>query len=70
MSVALIDEYLPVGRAATEIGITEGRLRQMLRSGEARGEKMGWVWLVPRSEVERIKKNPSKKGRPRTGSRK
>ncbi len=60
--------FFGVTEAAAEIGITPSRLRQMLRAGLAKGEKIApRAWLLPKKEVDRLKKNPSKRGRPRTG---
>ncbi len=69
MSMALLEEYVTLPEAAQEIGITPGRLRQMLRAGELEGEKVGPVWVIPRSEVERLKNTPRTTGRPRIGER-
>ncbi len=67
--MALLEEYVTLPEAAQEIGITPGRLRQMLRAGELEGEKVGPVWVIPRSEVERLKNTPRTTGRPRIGER-
>lgn len=61
--------YFGVTEAAEEIGITPSRLRQMLRAGIAKGEKVApRAWLLARKEVDRLKKTPSKRGRPRRGA--
>jgi len=61
--------YFGVTEAAAAIGITPSRLRQMLRAGLAHGEKLAErAWIVPKKEVERLKKTPSKRGRPRSAA--
>lgn len=67
MSSNLKGSFLGVTEAAEAIGITASRLRQMLRAKDVKGEKVGpRAWLVPQKEVDRLKKNPSKRGRPRS----
>lgn len=49
--------YLSTPDAARELGLTEGRIRQMLRAGEIRGEKLGRrLWAIPSAEVDRLKR--------------
>ena len=56
MSTALqVQNYMPTADAAAELGLTDGRIRQMLRAGEIVGAKLGTIWAVPLAEVERIK---------------
>lgn len=60
-------EFIAVNQAAKLIGVTVGRIRQMLLSGELEGFKPNErAWLIPRKEVERILKNPPQVGRPRS----
>lgn len=69
MSSNLNGSFLGVTEAARAIGITTSRLRQMLRAKLVRGEKVGpRAWLVSKKEVERLRKNPSKRGRPRSNA--
>lgn len=63
-------QYVTVPEAAKLIGITPGRLCQMLRAGDAKGYKAGpRAWLMPKSEVRRLKNKPQTTGRPRVGKR-
>lgn len=58
-------EFLSVQAAAETIGVTEGRVRQLLMSGEMKGHKVnGRAWVIPSKEVRRFVE-PSKIGRPR-----
>lgn len=62
-----------VKEAAALIGITDGRLRQMIRAGSCDHEKLedsifpaGYVYKVPDREVKRLKKEVREgPGRPR-----
>lgn len=63
-------DFLSVEEAAAVLDLTEGRIRQLLRATEMRGQKLGrYAWAIPRSEVERLKSsrdpNKPRRGRPR-----
>lgn len=64
-----VDEFLNVKEAAELIGCTDARVRQMLLADEMKGRKAtASIWLIHRSEVERIiSKERRKGGRPRVG---
>ena len=61
-------------QAADYIGVTEGRLRQLIREGSLKAEKIaapmaqGFYYLVSESEAKRLKNNVPTVGRPRRGS--
>lgn len=64
-----------VAQAAKAIGVTKGRIRQMITSGECRAIKVethllttGYYWEIPDREVERLKNLPQVGGRPRSGT--
>lgn len=62
--------FLSVGEAANFLGVTAGRIRQMLRGDELRGEKLNErAWAVYRDSVEKAAKNQQSggRGRPRSG---
>ena len=60
------ERMLTVAEVAAELGLTEGRVRQLLLSGEMRGQKFGrTVWMIPESEVSKFRDPPSV-GRPRS----
>ena len=55
----LPETYMSTQEAAAELGLTDGRIRQMLCSDppEIRAQKLGkHAWAIPRSEVERLKR--------------
>jgi len=62
-------DFFSVPEAADALGVTDGRIRQMLAAGELRGHKLGEKnWAIPKAEVDKQKALPrSKVGRPRTG---
>jgi len=66
-TVNLHGDFLTVDVAAHEVGVTEGRLYQMIRAGDVAAERPhSRAVLIPRSEVERLKRLPrSARGRPR-----
>jgi excisionase family DNA binding protein len=50
--------YLTVQQVADRLGLTTGRIRQLLLEGKIRGRKLGSrQWMILRSEVSRHKKN-------------
>lgn len=57
-----------VTECARIAGLTTGRIRQLLLSGELPGEKLGTtVWMIERAEAEKLAKTKPGVGRPRTG---
>ena len=65
-----MQSYCSVSEAAVIIGVTTGRVRQMLRAGQLVGDKLSeTVWVVPRCEAEKAGRNTQKTGRPRSGTK-
>lgn len=66
-------QYMNVEQAAAHIGVTPGRVRQMLLAKPPliRGRKLnGRAWAIPYLEAERVRKaERSASGRPRSGDR-
>lgn len=63
-----VGDLLNVREAAAVIGVTTGRVRQMLREGELIGIKANErAWLVRREEAKRKADEEQKTGRPRSG---
>ena len=55
-------QFLALKDAAELVGLTTGRLRQMLRAGELVGEKLApRLWVIPRHEVEKLAKSRKKR---------
>lgn len=65
-----MNDYVLLKSAAKQIGITTGRIRQLIKAKEVHGKKFGGRdWWIPAQEVEEMKKNPAKTGRPRSGKK-
>ena len=54
------------GEAATMLGVTAGRVRQMIVSGAMAAEKKGRDLMIPQSEIEKAKGRQKLPGRPPT----
>lgn len=62
-------DKLTVDEVAKLCNLTHGRVCQLLRSGEMKGEKFaGVVWQIERREADKFAKPPEGKGRPREGT--
>ena len=63
-----IPQFVNVEVAATVIGVTEGRVRQMLRDGILKGKKANArAWIVDPDDLAKVAKQEQKTGRPRSG---
>lgn len=55
-------------QAGEYLGVTDGRIRQMLRDGELTGEKAGRDWLIRKEHLDALKQqrqdSTRKMGRP------
>lgn len=61
-----IENWISVNEAATVLGCTDGRIRQLLRDHELSGQKVNArAWIISRESVERLAKKPQTVGRPR-----
>lgn len=71
MILMLEGKYYTVTQAAEIAGCTVSYVRQLLRKEEIRGEKIGErAWLIPVSQIAKLKESPSgKPGRPRSGKK-
>jgi excisionase family DNA binding protein len=65
-------EYVTVQQAATELGLSLRGIRERIRRGDMRADRLGErVWAIPREEVERWKQlgrqrpGPKPKPKPR-----
>ncbi len=74
--MAISNGRLSVTDAAKAIGVTPGRVRQMIRNEEIDAVQVethlvgaGYYWEVPQAEVNRIAALPQSGGRPRVSSR-
>jgi excisionase family DNA binding protein len=65
MSMAF-QNFLTPGEAATVIGCTDGRVRQLLREGKLIGKKISQrMWLISEEEARKMRDLPAETGRPR-----
>ena len=66
----MIEGYYNVREAAACIGVTPGRIRQMLTDGEISGKRANpRAWLIHKDEVERVANLEHATGRPRSGKK-
>lgn len=50
-------DKIPLSEAANQIGCNPRQLMYLIRRGRIEGaEKIGWIWVIPRSEVDRLKR--------------
>lgn len=62
-------EFLSVSEAAKALGCTVGRIRQMLRKGNLKGQKLNErAWVVDPASLRKNAANPPTVGRPRIGA--
>jgi hypothetical protein len=66
-------DAVSVADAATIIGCTTGRVRQLLLNGDIRGKKLSVEtdnspWLVSKVDAEKMARKPAATGRPRKNS--
>ena len=57
-------ELLGVGDAATELGVSRRRIRQMLARGTISGQRVGRTWVIDRSALEPLRQHRATAGRP------
>ncbi len=66
----LSKNMISVETAAGIVGVTPGRIRQMLRAGELDGAKLSErLWIVSESSAKKVAKTPHNTGRPRSGEK-
>jgi hypothetical protein len=65
---AMLEGFMNVREAAQEIGVTPGRVRQMLVDGDIVGVQANpRAWMIHEDEVARVAKQKYTTGRPRSG---
>jgi len=48
-------KYYSPKQAAEEIGITTTAVLKAVRAGTIKADKLGWVWMIPEAEVNKLK---------------
>ncbi len=49
---------LSVSEAASRLGISDRRVRQMLERGEMEGQRVGWSWVMDSKVIDAIRRRP------------
>lgn len=55
-------QYYSVPEAARELGVTAGRVRQLICRGQMSGERLGSFWAISRAEIDRYNQHRRKPG--------
>lgn len=55
--------YMSVQEAAEALGVTRGRVAQLILRGQLKAEKIGAYWAVDEESVMERKRNPPPAGR-------
>jgi hypothetical protein len=62
----MVSRRLTVDQIAAKLQRHPELIRRWLRSGDLRGERIGWSWTVTPSELERFRRmQPPRRRRPR-----
>lgn len=56
-TIIVENEFMTTREAAEELGWGEDipKVQRFIKSGHLKAQKAGWVYLIPRSEVKRLK---------------
>lgn len=65
-----IEGYFTAKEVADLLGVTHGRVRQLIRSGEIEAVKIGGTWLISQVALEAFKLNWRRPGWPKGKPRK
>ncbi len=60
-----MNNKLTTKEVADQVGLTSGRIHQLIKSGDIEAEKIGRDYVVDPKYVEIIKNRPEKRGRSR-----
>ena len=50
--------WMTTAQAASELGVSQGRVRQLLASGQLPGRRFGRAWVIRRADLERYRALP------------
>jgi hypothetical protein len=59
-----VSELLPLADAASLLGVSVERVRQLVVGGQLPGQRFGNVWVVPKDAVAARRHSPGVRGRP------
>jgi excisionase family DNA binding protein len=54
----MVKAWMSTQEAAADLGVSPGRVRQLLLAGQLPGEKLGWDWMIRRADLDRFKALP------------
>ena len=54
----MVKPWMTTREAAADLGVSPGRVRQLLLAGQLPGEKLGRDWMIRRADVARFKALP------------
>ena len=60
--MALKDRYVSRREAQRELGLTRDQMLYRLSTGDIKSEKVDWLYMIPASEIERVKQSDWYKG--------
>lgn len=49
-------DIISTAEAAKILGLTKGRIRQLLQSGEIKGQRVGRTWIIYRRDIEEFQR--------------
>lgn len=67
MPITFSEKYFTTAEAAEALGVSTDTVKKYCNCEPQRikGEKVGYIWLIPKSEVRRYLKEESATGRPK-----
>lgn len=58
-------EMLTTKEFAEKVGMTYGRINQLIKSGELEADRIGWAYAIDPKFIEEVRNRPERRGRPR-----
>jgi acyl CoA:acetate/3-ketoacid CoA transferase alpha subunit len=50
-----MEDFTDITSAAKNLGIDRKALLRKIQRGKVKATKFGWVWMIPQSEMERLR---------------
>lgn len=60
----ILDDFYTMSRMAEALDVERHTIARWIRNGDVNAQKVGTIWFIEKSEVERIKKERTKCARP------